>query len=149
MAGYYACGAFISFLDDNFSKYQGIFTKLVMCIYIVDICFGVLMVEFWPFLTELSAHNTSLFYFNDNNFSKSLWISTKFDMCIDIVEMAYWRILSIRGTVCRVSALWLGGCRSPADSYQMVLAALSLGVQHYKSRARNQNRSAPCQYNVT
>ena len=30
-----------SFLDNNFSKYQWIFTKLGMCIYIVDICFGI------------------------------------------------------------------------------------------------------------
>ena len=30
-----------SFLDDNFSKYQWIFTKFDMCIDIVEICFGV------------------------------------------------------------------------------------------------------------
>ena len=30
-----------SFLDDNFSKYQWIFTKLGMCIDIVEICFGI------------------------------------------------------------------------------------------------------------
>ena len=29
------------FLDDNFSKYQWIFTKLGMCIDIVDICFWI------------------------------------------------------------------------------------------------------------
>ena len=32
---------------------------------------------------------------------------------------------------------------------KMVLAALSLGIQNYKSRARNRNWSAQCQYNVT
>ena len=55
MAGYYACGTFIdsvtwqryilfhvtfSFPNDNFSKYQWIFTKLAMCIDIVATCFG-------------------------------------------------------------------------------------------------------------
>ena len=30
-----------SFLDDNFSKYQWIFTKFGICIDIVDICFGI------------------------------------------------------------------------------------------------------------
>ena len=29
------------FPDDNFSKYQWIFTKLGVCIDIVDICFGI------------------------------------------------------------------------------------------------------------
>ena len=33
-------------------------------------------------------------------------------------------------------------------TYKMVLAALSLGAQRYKSRAGNQNWSAQCQYNV-
>ena len=31
----------LSFLDNNLSKYQWIHTKLVMCIDIVDICFGI------------------------------------------------------------------------------------------------------------
>ena len=30
-----------SFLDDNFTKFQWIFTKLGVCIDIVDICFGI------------------------------------------------------------------------------------------------------------
>ena len=47
------------------------------------------MVEFCLFLTELSACNTSIFYFQDNNLSKSQWIFTKFDMCIDIVEVCF------------------------------------------------------------
>ena len=29
------------FLDDNFSKYQRIFTKLGVCIDIVEICYGI------------------------------------------------------------------------------------------------------------
>ena len=34
-------------------------------------------------------------------------------------------------------------------TFKMVPAALSLGAQHYQSRARDQNRSAQCQYKVT
>ena len=40
------------------------------------------MVEFRLFF-ELSARNTSVFYFQDNNLSKSEWIFTKFDVYID------------------------------------------------------------------
>ena len=37
-----ACDTCIfSFLDDNFIEYQWIFTKLGMCIDMVDICFGI------------------------------------------------------------------------------------------------------------
>ena len=43
-----------SFLDDNFSKNQCIFTKF-MCIDIVEICFGIANSKFCLFLTELSA----------------------------------------------------------------------------------------------
>ena len=110
-----------SFQDDNFSNYQWIFTKLGVCIDIVETRFGIvdgqissifdsylpmtrqyfhfqtmtlvningfspnlicalilwryalglLIAKFRPFLTELSACNTSLFYFQDNNLSKS------------------------------------------------------------------------------
>ena len=47
------------------------------------------MVEFRLFLTELSARNTSVFYFQDNNLSKPQWIFTKFDVCIDFVEICF------------------------------------------------------------
>ena len=43
------------------SKYQWIFTKLGMCIDIVEILFGLLMAKFHQFLAELSACNTSVF----------------------------------------------------------------------------------------
>ena len=39
--------------------------------------------------------------------------------------------------------------RVKPKTLKMVLAALSLGAQHYESRARNQNWSAQCHYNVT
>ena len=47
------------------------------------------MIEFRLLLTELSACNTSVFYFQDSNLSKSQWIFTKFDVCIDIVEICF------------------------------------------------------------
>ena len=70
-----------SFLDGNFSKYQWIFTKLGICIDIVEICFGIASGQI--------SFNTSIFYFQVNNLSKSQMIFTKFDMCIYIVEMSF------------------------------------------------------------
>ena len=62
-----------------------------------------LISKFPSFLTELSACNTSVFYFQDNNICKSGWIFTKFDMGIDTVEIcfgiAHWQISSIFDTV--------------------------------------------------
>ena len=56
------------------------------------------MGKFSSFLTELSARNTSVFYFQDNDLSKSQCLFIKFDMCIDIIEIcfgiAHWRISS-------------------------------------------------------
>ena len=59
-----------------------------MCIDIVDICFRIADGRISSFFDMLSAHNTSVFYFQDNNLSNSPWIFTKFDVCIDIVEIA-------------------------------------------------------------
>ena len=60
-----------SFLGDNLSKYRFIFTKLGMCIDIVDICFGIANGRMSSIFTELFDRNTFLFYFQDNNLSKS------------------------------------------------------------------------------
>ena len=76
-----------SFPDDILRKYQWIFTKLSLCIDIVQIWFGMLMGKFRHFLTELSTCDTSIFLFQDNNFSKSQRIFTKLEMCIDPVEI--------------------------------------------------------------
>ena len=59
-----------SFHDDNFSKYQWIFTKLDICIDIVEICFGIANGQILS-IFELSACKTSVFYFQDNKLSKS------------------------------------------------------------------------------
>ena len=44
-----------SFLDNNFNKYLWIFTKLGMCIDVLDICFGIANGQFHQFFTKLSA----------------------------------------------------------------------------------------------
>ena len=56
-----------------------------MCIGIVKICFGIANGLISSVLTELSARNTSVFYFKDNNLGKYQCICSKFDMCIDIM----------------------------------------------------------------
>ena len=48
---------------------------------------GLLMGKLSKFLTELSAHDTSIFSFQDNNLAKFQQIFTKLDMCIDIVKI--------------------------------------------------------------
>ena len=45
------------------------------------------MGKFCQFLTELSAHDTSIFSFLDDSLSKYLWTFTKLGMCIDNVEI--------------------------------------------------------------
>ena len=42
-----------SFPDNNFSKYQWVFTKLAMCIDIVEVCLGMLIAKFHQFLTVI------------------------------------------------------------------------------------------------
>ena len=79
----------ILFADNNLSKCQWIFTKLGVCIDIVEICFGIADGQILSILTELSAHDTSVFSFLDDNFSKHQWIFTKFGMCIHIVDICF------------------------------------------------------------
>ena len=76
-----------TFSDNNLSKYQWIFTKLGVCIDIVEIWFGCANEKFHQFLTELSAHDTSVFSFLNNNSSKYQWIFTKLCMCIAFVKI--------------------------------------------------------------
>ena len=45
------------------------------------------MANFNCFLTELSAHDMSIFEYPDDNLSKYQWIFSKLGMCIDIVEI--------------------------------------------------------------
>ena len=59
-----------SFPDSNLSKHKWIFTKLGMCIDIVEIWFRLLMGKFRQIFTELSARDTPMFSFPDANLSK-------------------------------------------------------------------------------
>ena len=47
------------------------------------------MSKFHQFLTELSAHHTSIFWFQDYNFSKCQRIFTSFGTCIDIIDICF------------------------------------------------------------
>ena len=79
----------ISFPDDNLSKHEWIFTKLGMCIDIVEIGLGLLMGKFCQNLTVLSAQDTPIFSFPDVNFSKCQGIKTKLGTCIDMKEVLF------------------------------------------------------------
>ena len=94
----------ILFPDDNLSKHQWIFTKLGMCIDIVEVWFGIANRQI---LWELSAWDMPIFSFPDNNLIKCNGILTKLGTCIDIKEIwfgiANGQILSIFD---RVLCLW-------------------------------------------
>ena len=87
------------FLDDNLSKHQWIFTKLCMCIDIVEIWFGIaneqISSNFYSYLPETSP----CFRFPDDNLSKCQGILTKLGTCIDMKEIwfgiAYGQISSV------------------------------------------------------
>ena len=76
-----------SFPGDNLSKHQWIFTKLGMCIDIMEIWFGIANGQFRQIFTELSARDTPIFSFPDDNLSKEQGILTKLAICIDIKEI--------------------------------------------------------------
>ena len=65
-----------SFPGDNFGKYRWIFTKLGVCIDIVETWFGIADGQI-----SLSARGTSVLSYLDDNFSKCQWIFTKLGMC--------------------------------------------------------------------
>ena len=76
------------FPEDNLHKFKLIFTKLGMCIDIVEIWFRIaygqiLLSIFDSFFCLGHVH----FFFSDDNLSKYQWIFTHFGVCIDIVEI--------------------------------------------------------------
>ena len=78
----------ISFPDDNLSKHQWIFTKLGMCIDIVEIWFGIGNgANFVKNFDGVICPRHAQFSFLDDNLSKIQWIFTKLGMCTDIVEI--------------------------------------------------------------
>ena len=80
---------YFHFRGDNLSKFQWIFTKLGVCIDIMEIWFGILMGKFRQFLTELSARDRYVFSCPIDNFSKYQWIFTKLSLSFDIVEICF------------------------------------------------------------
>ena len=75
----------ISFLDDNLSKQQWIFTKLVnVHLYYEDLVWDCLLANFEGVICPRHAH---IFVFPDENLLVNEWIFTKLGMCIDIVEI--------------------------------------------------------------
>ena len=72
---------------DNLSNYQWIFTKLGVCIDIVEAWFGVAERQISSILTIIPAPYTSILSFLNDNSSIYQWIFTKLGMCIDIVEI--------------------------------------------------------------
>ena len=79
----------ISFLDDNLSKHQWIFTKFGICIDIIlwRSGLGLLMSKFCQILTKISARDMPTFSFPEDNLSKCQGILTKLGTCIDIKEI--------------------------------------------------------------
>ena len=68
---------------------NGFSPNLICALILLRSALGLLMGKFSLFLTELSACNTSVFYFQDNNLSKFQWIFTKFDMYVYIVKICF------------------------------------------------------------
>ena len=67
--------------DNNLCKYQLVFIKLGMCIYIVELCQGLLMGKF------CQVRHMFIFFFPVDNLSKYHFIFTKLGVCIDILEI--------------------------------------------------------------
>ena len=76
-----------SFPDDNLSKHQWIFTKLGMCIDIVEIWFGIANGQILSNSDGYLPETRPYFSFSDNNLSKCQGILTKLGTCIDMKEI--------------------------------------------------------------
>ena len=95
MVGYYSImlavrvsvrPSIFSFPDDNLNKYQLIFTKLDVCIDIVESWFGIVNGQISSFFDSYLP-TMSEFTFPHDNFSKYQWIFAKLGVCIDIVKI--------------------------------------------------------------
>ena len=73
-----------SFLDDNVSKRQWIFTKLGICIDIVEICFDIANGQI---SSNFCQRHAPIFSFPDDNMSKFQGNLTKLGTCIDMEEI--------------------------------------------------------------
>ena len=77
---------YFHFWTINLVNVNGFSPNLVCALILWTSALGLLMGKLRPVWTELSARNTSVFYFQNNNSSNSQWIFTDFDMCNDIVK---------------------------------------------------------------
>ena len=66
-----------SFPDDNFSKYQWIFTKLGMCIDVVETWYGIADGQIPLIFVSVICTRHVRISFLDDNFSKYQWVFTK------------------------------------------------------------------------
>ena len=75
------------------------FTKLGMCIDIVELCLGIANGQISSIFDKVICPQYIRILLQDNNSSNSQWILAKFDRCIYIVEIcfgiAHWQISSI------------------------------------------------------
>ena len=88
-----------SFPDDNLGKHQWIFTKLGMCIDIVEIWFGIANVQITLNFDRVICPRQFHILFPDDNLSKCQRDITKLGTCIDMKEVwfliANWQISSV------------------------------------------------------
>ena len=73
-----------SFLDDNLSKYQWIFTKSSVCFDIMEIWYGIANGQI---SSNFDGDLPNFFFILGQNLSKSQGILTKLGMCIDMKEI--------------------------------------------------------------
>ena len=88
-----------SFTGDILNKCQWLFTRLGLCIDIMEIWFGIAYGQRLSIFDRVNLPATSAFLCPDDNLNKYQWIFTKHGMCIDIVKswfgIAIGQILSI------------------------------------------------------
>ena len=81
----YARLSVILFPDNKLSKCQWIFTKLCVCIDIVEIWFGIVNGHISSIFDRVICLRQAHISFSDDNFCKYQWIFAKLGVCIDIV----------------------------------------------------------------
>ena len=76
-----------SFPDDNFSKCQWMFTKLGVCIHIVNSALGLQKGKFRQFFDRVICLGHVRIFISGRYFTKYQWIFTKLWVCIDFVDI--------------------------------------------------------------
>ena len=79
--------ASISFPVYNLSNHRWIFTKLGMCIDIVEIWVSIAYGQISLIFDKVTARQMTIVSFPDDNLSEYQWIFIKLGKCIDIVEI--------------------------------------------------------------